>query len=125
MRPSEHPALRARSEKEEKVNRASSFALKFIFAALILLLTVQLCFSQNTPRVLKVDPPSWWADHSINPVRLLIRGANLGDARVAAAEGLRVGAAKVNAAGTYLFADVHIDPQTNPGLHYLHLTTPA
>ncbi|HKB66151.1 MAG TPA: alpha-amylase family glycosyl hydrolase, partial [Pyrinomonadaceae bacterium] len=123
MRPSEHPALRARSANDEKDNRAPSFAFKFIFAALILLLTVQLCFSQNTPRVLKVDPPSWWADHSINPVRLLIRGANLGDARVAGAEGLRVGATKVNAAGTYLFADVQIDPQAKPGLRYLKLTT--
>ncbi len=123
MRPSEHPALRARSANDEKDNRAPSFAFKLIFAALILLLTVQLCFSQNTPRVLKVDPPSWWADHSINPVRLLIRGANLGDARVAGAEGLRVGATKVNAAGTYLFADVQIDPQAKPGLRYLKLTT--
>src|SRR5258707_11695123 len=123
MRPSEHLALRARSANDEKDNRTPAFAFKFIFAALILLLTVQLCFSQNTPRVLKVDPPSWWADHSINPVRLLIRGASLGDARAAGAEGLRVGATKVNAAGHYQFADVQIDPPANSGLPLLILTT--
>ena len=35
------------------------------------------------PTVTKVEPPNWWAGHSINPVRLLIRGANLGGAALA------------------------------------------
>ena len=30
----------------------------------------------------KVEPPNWWAGHSINPVRVLIRGKNLTGARV-------------------------------------------
>src|SRR5215218_8669570 len=34
------------------------------------------------PVIEKVEPPNWWADHSINPVRLLIRGRNLGGARL-------------------------------------------
>jgi len=34
------------------------------------------------PTVTKVEPPSWWAGHSINPVRLLVRGTNLKGASV-------------------------------------------
>ena len=26
------------------------------------------------PQVAKVEPPGWWPGHSINPVRLLVRG---------------------------------------------------
>ena len=29
------------------------------------------------PEVTKVEPPSWWPGHSIDPVRLLVRGQNL------------------------------------------------
>src|SRR3712207_7854741 len=39
---------------------------------------------RSPPQVLKVEPPNWWAGHSINPVRLLIRGTNLNGARVEA-----------------------------------------
>ena len=35
----------------------------------------------QTPVIEKVDPPDWWASHSINPVRLLIRGRNLAGAQ--------------------------------------------
>jgi len=44
-----------------------------------------LCFfvaAYGQPSVTKVDPPSWWAKHSINPVRLLVRGSNLRGAHV-------------------------------------------
>ena len=44
-----------------------------------------LCFFvtglSQAPSVTKVDPPSWWANHTINPVRLLVRGVNLTGAR--------------------------------------------
>jgi len=101
----------------------ASFGFKLIFASLTFLLTAQLCFSQNIPQVLKVDPPSWWAGHSINPLRVLLRGANLRGARVNGAAGLRIGATSVNPAGTYLFADVQIDPQAKPGMRRLRITT--
>ncbi len=101
----------------------ASFGFKLIFAFLTFLLTAPVCFSQNIPQVLKVDPPSWWANHSINPVRVLLRGANFRDARVTGAEGVRIGATSVNAAGTYLFADVQIDPGAKPGIRRLHIVT--
>ena len=39
----------------------------------------------------KVEPPNWWAGSSVNPVRLLIRGKNLGGSRVqAVGRGVRI-----------------------------------
>lgn len=76
------------------------------------------------PEVLKVEPPNWWAGHSVNPVRVLIRGRNLRGARVAAAaRGLKISNVKINDAGTYLFADVTIERGTKPGRAPLKLIT--
>jgi neopullulanase len=33
------------------------------------------------PVVSKVDPPNWWAAHSVNPVLLLVRGSGLHGAK--------------------------------------------
>ncbi len=76
------------------------------------------------PQVLKVEPPSWWVGHSINPVRLLIRGRNLGGARVTAqGAGLRADHAIANAPGTYLFVDVTLDAGARPGRRLLSIST--
>ena len=94
-------------------------------ALIALLLTiVPLCAAQSAPAVLKVEPPNWWAGHSINPVRVLIRGRNLTGARVeAVGADLQTGLTRINAAGTYLFVDVVIDPQAKPGRRALRITT--
>jgi glycosidase len=76
------------------------------------------------PEVVKVEPPSWWPGHSINPVRLLVRGKGLSGARVEAAEpGLETGLLRVNAAGTYLFLDVLVDPKAVPGERRIKVRT--
>ncbi len=83
-------------------------------------------FRQNTnaPEVLKVEPPNWWIDHSINPVRLMIRGRHLAGARIGApGAGIHIERTHVNAAGTYLFADVRISPRARPGRFSLKITT--
>jgi neopullulanase len=79
------------------------------------------------PAVLKVEPPSWWAGHSIDPVRLLVRGRNLAGARVeaAGAEGLAIGLTRVNATGTYLFVDVAVSASAAPGPRRLKVVTAA
>jgi neopullulanase len=95
-------------------------------AALFILLiaAVSLCVAQNAPAVLKVEPPNWWVGHSINPVRVLIRGSNLTGARVeAVGSGLKTSLTRINAAGTYLFVDVVIDAQATPGRRGLRITT--
>lgn len=80
--------------------------------------------SSASPEVLKVEPPNWWVGHSINPVRLLIRGKNLIGARVEALESdLRVGNTHVNEAGTYLFVDTQIDAKAVRGPHRLKIVT--
>jgi len=58
---------------------------------------------------------------------LLIRGSNLRDAQVqVVGRGLRiVGTPKANEPGTYLFVDVAIAPQANPGPRQLRITTPS
>jgi glycosidase len=83
-----------------------------------------VCAAQSAPAVLKVEPPNWWIGHSINPVRVLVRGTNLSGARVeAVGAGLKTGLARINAAGTYLFVDVLIEPQAKPGRRALRITT--
>jgi glycosidase len=88
-----------------------------------------LCLSAGAgaaqaPVVEKVDPPNWWADHSINPVRLLIRGRNLTGASM---DCPRVGCSGVraNAAGTYAFVDVSVPRRLAPGTYPLTLRTAA
>lgn len=82
--------------------------------------------AQNSPApsVSKVEPPSWWAAHTINPVRLLVRGTNLHGARVASThQGIETSAVVVNPAGTYVFVSVHISPNAAPGDYPLTLET--
>jgi len=78
--------------------------------------------SAQAPVVEKVDPPNWWADHSINPVRLLIRGRNLAGARLECPQ-LACSTVTLNAAGTYAFADVVIPRGTAAGSYPLALRT--
>ncbi|HEX7330590.1 MAG TPA: alpha-amylase family glycosyl hydrolase [Pyrinomonadaceae bacterium] len=76
----------------------------------------------QAPEILKVDPPSWWVRSSVNPVRLMIRGRNLHDARVQVSPGLRVvGPPKINERGTYVFVDVFV---ASAGERTITITTP-
>jgi glycosidase len=104
----------------------ASFAFRSALGSLIfLLMGANVCFSQNAPEVLKVEPPGWWAGSSVNPVRLLIRGTNLKGARVqVVGRGLSVvGVPKTNERGTHLFVNVAIAPRANPGPRQLRITT--
>jgi neopullulanase len=91
------------------VTLASTFAILFTLAA--------------APEVTKVEPPGWWPGHTLDPVRVLVRGRNLRGARLGGAAGLRTSNVRVNEAGTYLFADVAIEPTASPGRRTLPVTT--
>ncbi|HST53201.1 MAG TPA: alpha-amylase family glycosyl hydrolase [Pyrinomonadaceae bacterium] len=92
-----------------------------LLAAVIVCGVTAVCAAQ-APSVEKVEPPNWWAGHSINPVRVLVRGKNLSGARVeAVGQGIRTGLVRVNDAGTYLFVDVYIDADARPGARRLHI----
>lgn len=78
----------------------------------------------QAPVVSKVEPPNWWANHTINPVRVLIRGEHLAGARVECPKSTVVcGATTVNANGTYAFVNVTIASATKPGEYPLRVHT--
>ncbi|MBI1808580.1 MAG: cyclomaltodextrinase N-terminal domain-containing protein [Gemmatimonadetes bacterium] len=78
----------------------------------------------QAPVVDKVDPPNWWTGSTINPVRVLIRGKNLGGASARCAQ-VKCTDLKVNAAGTYAFVDVTVPSTQKPGKFPFSLKTAA
>jgi glycosidase len=78
----------------------------------------------DPPIVDKIDPPFWWAGHSINPVRVLLHGANLGQARIEIGPGIRPSRISINAVGTYAFADLTISTRAAAGSRTLRVVTP-
>src|SRR5829696_9025706 len=94
-------------------------------ALALALAAASVCAAQARPSVTKVEPPDWWAGHSVNPVRVMLRGQNLGGARVeAVGQGIRTGLVRVNEAGTYAFVDVFVDEDAKPGSRLLRVSTP-
>lgn len=93
------------------MDRFRRYSLSAPAVALVLFCFAAICRAQSGPEVTKVEPHHWWAGHSINPVRLLIRGRNLRGATVrAVGPGIKVASfPRVNDAGTYLFIDVWIE----------------
>ena len=101
---------------------------RIAFGAIIIVLLAGVASVANpqtgAPSITKVEPPSWWANYTINPVRLLIRGSNLSGARVRAARPqMTVSEVRVNSAGTYLFVNVRISPVAKPGSYPLIVET--
>ena len=101
---------------------------KCLVLLLAIFISASICGTAQTSalQIFKVDPPSWWTRSSLNPVRLMIRGKNLSGARVQAlSRGFRVvGIPKVNERGTYIFVNVAIAPNAQPGPGELRITTP-
>lgn len=78
------------------------------------------------PSITKVEPPSWWAEHSINPVRLLVRGHNLGGALVHSANpAVLTSDVLISRSGSYLFVNVTVARTARPGSYPLIVETPA
>jgi neopullulanase len=112
--------LQSHSQKSRR-SRAS-----FVGIPLYILLTATSlsAFPQNAPEVIKVEPPSWWAGHTINPVRLLVRGKNLANARVRpTTRAVQTSGVRINDRGNYFFVDVRVNPKATAGLHPLVVET--
>jgi glycosidase len=78
----------------------------------------------SSPSVVKVDPPSWWPGHSVNPLRLLVRGRNLEGARISSFRAdISPESIRINKNGTYLFVSLRIDPKASPGDAGLRIET--
>lgn len=90
---------------------------------MILTFSVTIVFAQN-PSVSKVEPPNWWADHSISTVRLMVRGENFQKAKVVSKDKqLKVSDIKTNNRGDYLFFDVEIAKNTKIGKYEFDVST--
>ncbi len=94
------------------------------FVSFIITIVSVTSFGQTAPTVTKVDPPSWWANHRVNPIRLLIRGKNLADAQVLSGDP-RLTVTNLRQSSNYLFLDLHIGPAAKPGKYSLVLETKA
>jgi len=97
-----------------------------VLGVLSCLVAGQLLFAAlpqtGAPLVTKVEPPSWWARHTVNPIRLLLRGKNLAGARIRSLDQtIKASEIIVNANGTYAFVNVNISPTAKPGSHNLLL----
>ncbi len=76
------------------------------------------------PKVEKIEPPNWWANHTINPVRLLVRGENFQNANVVSKNTtLKISNIRVNKNATYLFFDVTIPPAAKPAEYEFEVST--
>jgi glycosidase len=111
----------------------AKLGLKTMAAAAAVVSALVVCLAagvqaQNAiaPSVAKVEPPSWWANHTINPVRLVVRGQHLHGARLTSERPeITPSAVVVNPAGTYLFVTLTLNPSALPGDYSLALETPA
>ncbi len=99
--------------------------MKWFVAALVVPLALTLSQPAPAPEIEKLDPPNWWLGHSIDPVRVLIRGKHLQGARVEGSTDVSGGLTSVNATGTYLFVDVRIGSAAAPGEKLLRVVTPG
>jgi glycosidase len=96
----------------------------FIFLLLAVFSQLSPAFAQ-TPSVEKVDPPNWWANMTINPVRVLVRGKNLNGANVIAppASGLKAYNFRASENGNYLFFDAEIPTNAKAGKYNFKVET--
>lgn len=87
-------------------------------------LAISTYAAAQAPRVDKVEPPNWWAAHSISTVRLLVQGADLQGASVVSGDGsLKVSNIRVNSRGDHLFFDVAIDQAAKAGSYKFEVRT--
>ncbi|CAN5517478.1 glycoside hydrolase family 13 protein [soil metagenome] len=91
-----------------------------ILATYCLLLSV----SAQSPTVEKIEPPNWWLNSTINPVRVMIRGKNFGGAKVESVNpAIAVSNPKTSANGNYLFFDLVIRENAKVGDYQMKITT--
>ena len=74
----------------------------------------------TTEQVTRVEPLSWWTGMKM-PLQLLVQGENISDYNVAVEGGAGISVEKVNKADSpnYLFVDVKIAPNAQPGTYYI------
>ncbi|MEQ1764835.1 MAG: alpha-amylase family glycosyl hydrolase [Pyrinomonadaceae bacterium] len=113
---------RRRGDAEKFFERFSSFSAPLRLCGLVLFLFTAI--AAQPPTFEKADPPSWWTQSTINPVRVLIRGRNLNSARVeSSTPGITATNFEASANGHYLFADIRIAESVKVGKYDLRIVT--
>jgi len=76
--------------------------------------------------VATIDPPSWWSNSTLSPIRLLIRGTGFtaGTTVEGVGERLQCSHFRTSENGHYLFADLAIAPETPTGTYELRVRRP-
>src|SRR5215471_16105734 len=75
-----------------------------------------LASASAAPKVDKVEPPDWWVSHSLNPIQILLTGADLQGATVSSpSKALHVSTRYSSADGRYLFLYIDIGKSAQPG----------
>lgn len=99
--------------------------LQYIVFLLVTANCLLITVNAQTPTVEKIEPPNWWANYSINPVRVLVRGTNLSGANVIAPSGSGLKAYNFRASenGHYLFFDVEIPADAKIGKYNFQIQT--
>jgi len=103
-----------------RFSRILNVLCRKVFLSILLSLPALCPLNAQDSGVDKIEPPSWWAGSVWTPIRLLVHGRNLSEAKLTAVEPLAIGNLKTNQRGTYLFADLTISPSAHPGKHALH-----
>ncbi len=91
---------------------------------LLWVLLVLPFYALAQPSVEKAEPPSWWTNSSVNPVRVLLTGQNLNLAKMVINTGspnLVATNLKPSENGHYLFFDLKIAPNTKPGKYKIRV----
>ena len=110
-------AAKGAAERHMKQSLPNMAARVLAACAGVTLAALAAAAQNHVPQVEKVEPPSWWAGHTVNPARLLVRGRDLCRVRARAEDGapFEVTSQAVNRACTYIFADLRISPAARPG----------
>jgi glycosidase len=102
----------------------------FFRLLLILGTTAGACLGirAQAPVIEKVEPPGWWANHTINPVRVLVRGRNFKYVEQVKSTNpslkvsnvkTRQGVKTFRQSDNYLFFDVTVAPNAKAGKYFL------
>ena len=98
--------------------------MRFKMALLAILFLSSNLFALTPPSITKIEPPNWWANHSMNPIQILITGENLDNATMqTSSSGVKILSTTTTANGTYLFVDVDFSKETKPGMYYFAVMT--
>jgi neopullulanase len=102
---------------------------KFFRLLLIIGISIGACLAirAQAPVIEKVEPPSWWTNHTVNPLRVLVRGKNFKYVEQVKSTNpsLKVSNVKprqsaktLRQSDTYLFFDVTISPNAKAGKYF-------